>query len=163
MSKAQSGTKAQPNKIRKRSRNCVCGEVPIVACLRIHQQREKRIDTERGEREMGFMLRVRLSSFFAGATVASVAGAFFLYKDYKQAQESLYSQVISISPPLRSRSYFHCFSVFISCFQFEDRKSARMREVLPFFCSFLLLYPPFYFFFFPKISNNCSICISYCV
>jgi hypothetical protein len=44
---------------------------------------------------MGFMLRVRLSSFFAGATVASVAGAFFLYKDYKLAQESLYRQVIS--------------------------------------------------------------------
>ncbi|KAJ1689433.1 hypothetical protein LUZ63_013588 [Rhynchospora breviuscula] len=52
---------------------------------------------------MGFMLRVRLSSFFAGATVASVAGAFFLYKDYKQAQESLYRQVTHVYDTLDER------------------------------------------------------------
>ncbi|KAF3328390.1 hypothetical protein FCM35_KLT06996 [Carex littledalei] len=64
--------------------------------------KEKREEILRGE-EMGFMLRVRLSSFFAGATVASVAGAFFLYKDYKQAQESLYSQVSHVYNSLDER------------------------------------------------------------
>ncbi|KAJ6840507.1 uncharacterized protein M6B38_309955 [Iris pallida] len=42
---------------------------------------------------MGFMLRVRLSSFFAGAASASVAGFYFLHKDYELAHEALSQQV----------------------------------------------------------------------
>ncbi|CAN6332270.1 unnamed protein product [Urochloa humidicola] len=34
---------------------------------------------------MGFMLRVRLASFFAGAA----GGGYFLYKDYKLAHDSM--------------------------------------------------------------------------
>ena len=42
---------------------------------------------------MGFMFRVRLSSFFAGATVASVAGFYYLYKDYMLSQQAIFQQV----------------------------------------------------------------------
>ena len=42
---------------------------------------------------MGFMLRVRLASFFAGAAAASAAGGYFLYKDYKLAHDSTALQV----------------------------------------------------------------------
>jgi hypothetical protein len=59
------------------------------------------------------MLRVRLLSFFAGATVVSVAGAFFLYNDYKKAQESLYRQVISASPSIPSLQSL-LFPLFLS-------------------------------------------------
>jgi hypothetical protein len=37
---------------------------------------------------MGFMLRVRLASFFAGAAAAAAGGGYFLYKDYKLAHDS---------------------------------------------------------------------------
>ncbi|KAH0465442.1 hypothetical protein IEQ34_005545 [Dendrobium chrysotoxum] len=42
---------------------------------------------------MGFMFRVRLSSFFAGATAASVAGFYFLYKDYMFSQQAIFQKV----------------------------------------------------------------------
>ncbi|KAI5019807.1 hypothetical protein ZWY2020_044695 [Hordeum vulgare] len=42
---------------------------------------------------MGFMLRVRLASFFAGAAAAAAAGGYFLYKDYKLAHDSTALQV----------------------------------------------------------------------
>lgn len=45
------------------------------------------------EREMGFMFRVRLSSFFAGAAAASVGGFYYLYKDYMVAQQVISQQV----------------------------------------------------------------------
>ncbi|CAL4894595.1 unnamed protein product [Urochloa humidicola] len=38
---------------------------------------------------MGFMLRVRLASFFAGAAAAAAGGGYFLYKDYKLAHDSM--------------------------------------------------------------------------
>nr|ACG31337.1 hypothetical protein [Zea mays] len=38
---------------------------------------------------MGFMLRVRLASFFVGAAAAAAGGGYFLYKDYKLANDSL--------------------------------------------------------------------------
>ncbi|KAG0461774.1 hypothetical protein HPP92_020250 [Vanilla planifolia] len=42
---------------------------------------------------MGFMFRVRLSSFFAGAATASIAGFYFLYKDYMLAHQAISQQV----------------------------------------------------------------------
>ncbi|KAK1286455.1 hypothetical protein QJS10_CPB20g01622 [Acorus calamus] len=51
----------------------------------------------------GFMLRVRMASFFAGAATASAAGLFFLYKDYKLAHESLSLQVKSVYNSLDGR------------------------------------------------------------
>ncbi|XP_028553368.1 uncharacterized protein LOC110100574 isoform X2 [Dendrobium catenatum] len=38
---------------------------------------------------MGFIFRVRLSSFFAGAAAASVAGFYFLYKDHVLTQQDI--------------------------------------------------------------------------
>ncbi|XP_062231990.1 uncharacterized protein LOC133929303 [Phragmites australis] len=42
---------------------------------------------------MGFMLRARLASFFAGAAAAAAGGGYFLYKDYKLAHDSMALQV----------------------------------------------------------------------
>lgn len=42
---------------------------------------------------MGYVLRVRLASFFAGAATASALGLYILYKDYKVAHESISHQV----------------------------------------------------------------------
>ncbi|KAM7491538.1 hypothetical protein LguiA_034459 [Lonicera macranthoides] len=38
---------------------------------------------------MGYVLRVRFASFFAGAAVASTAGLYILHQDYKAAHQSL--------------------------------------------------------------------------
>ncbi|CAI0544721.1 unnamed protein product [Linum tenue] len=43
---------------------------------------------------MGYVLRVRLASFFAGAATASFVGLYSLYKDYKVAHESISQQVV---------------------------------------------------------------------
>ncbi|KAJ8446258.1 hypothetical protein Cgig2_016029 [Carnegiea gigantea] len=44
---------------------------------------------------MGYVLRVRLASFFAGAAMASTAGLYVLYQDYKVAHHSISDQVAS--------------------------------------------------------------------
>ncbi|WOL13068.1 hypothetical protein Cni_G21837 [Canna indica] len=45
---------------------------------------------------MGFLFRVRLTSFFAGATTASLAGFYLLYKDYMLANNAVSQQVKGI-------------------------------------------------------------------
>ncbi|PKA53071.1 hypothetical protein AXF42_Ash018979 [Apostasia shenzhenica] len=52
---------------------------------------------------MGFMFRVRLASFFAGAATASVAGFYLLYKDYMLGQEAISQQVKGVSESLSER------------------------------------------------------------
>ncbi|XP_072994086.1 uncharacterized protein [Typha latifolia] len=52
---------------------------------------------------MGFMFRVRLASFFAGAAAASVAGFYLLYKDYMVAQEAISRQVKGLNVTLDER------------------------------------------------------------
>lgn len=42
---------------------------------------------------MGFLFRVRMASFFAGAATASLAGFYLLYKDYMLAQDAIRRQV----------------------------------------------------------------------
>ncbi|XAR55193.1 hypothetical protein NMG60_11030617 [Bertholletia excelsa] len=42
---------------------------------------------------MGFLLRLRMASFFAGATVASAFGLYILRDDYKAAHPSISQQV----------------------------------------------------------------------
>lgn len=55
---------------------------------------------------MGFVLRVRLASFFAGAATASFLGLYILHKDYKVAHESISRQVlISLSLLVSFASY----------------------------------------------------------
>ncbi|XP_039032068.1 uncharacterized protein LOC120166990 [Hibiscus syriacus] len=52
---------------------------------------------------MGYVLRVRLASFFTGAATASLMGLYILYKDYKVAHESIAQQVESLRAPLDRR------------------------------------------------------------
>ena len=49
-------------------------------------------ERERGQ-DMGYVLRVRLASFFAGAAMASTAGLYVVYQDYKVAHHSISDQV----------------------------------------------------------------------
>ncbi|KAL8090721.1 hypothetical protein AgCh_039968 [Apium graveolens] len=42
---------------------------------------------------MGYVLRVRLASFFAGAAVASMAGLYTLHNDYTAAHQSISHKV----------------------------------------------------------------------
>ncbi|GAU35188.1 hypothetical protein TSUD_319980 [Trifolium subterraneum] len=44
---------------------------------------------------MGYVLRVRLASFFTGAATASFAGLYILHRDYKLAHQSLTQQGMS--------------------------------------------------------------------
>ncbi|EOY23681.1 hypothetical protein QUC31_008371 [Theobroma cacao] len=52
---------------------------------------------------MGYVLRVRLASFFTGAATASFLGLYVLYKDYKVAHESITQQVKSLHESLDRR------------------------------------------------------------
>ncbi|KAJ9130950.1 hypothetical protein P3X46_017366 [Hevea brasiliensis] len=52
---------------------------------------------------MGYVLRVRLASFFAGAATASLLGFYVLYKDYKVAHESISQQVKGLHESLDTR------------------------------------------------------------
>ncbi|XP_074573680.1 uncharacterized protein LOC141830091 [Curcuma longa] len=52
---------------------------------------------------MGFLFRVRLASFFAGAATASVAGFYLLYKDYMLAHDAIRRQVNNISQTVDER------------------------------------------------------------
>ncbi|CAA6663157.1 unnamed protein product [Spirodela intermedia] len=52
---------------------------------------------------MGYLFRVRMSSFFAGAAVASGFGFYFLYKDYRIAQEAISQQAKSVYESLDAR------------------------------------------------------------
>ncbi|XP_071725237.1 uncharacterized protein [Rutidosis leptorrhynchoides] len=52
---------------------------------------------------MGYVFRVRLSSFFAGAATASFAGLYVLYKDYKVAHDAISNQVKGLHDSLDAR------------------------------------------------------------
>ncbi|XP_022737766.1 uncharacterized protein LOC111290635 [Durio zibethinus] len=54
---------------------------------------------------MGYVLRVRLASFFTGAATASFLGFYILYKDYKVAHESITQQVKSLHKSLDRRIF----------------------------------------------------------
>lgn len=45
------------------------------------------------EREMGYVLRVKMASFFAGAATASLIGLYLLHEDYKAAHHSISQKV----------------------------------------------------------------------
>ncbi|GMP67269.1 hypothetical protein CsSME_00027319 [Camellia sinensis var. sinensis] len=42
---------------------------------------------------MGYVLRVRMASFFAGAAAASFVGMYILYQDYQIAHHSISQQL----------------------------------------------------------------------
>ncbi|KAJ4768366.1 ABC transporter A family protein [Rhynchospora pubera] len=52
---------------------------------------------------MGYMWRVRLSSFLVGAATASVGGLCLLYRDYTVAHDSISSQLKGISETFTER------------------------------------------------------------
>ncbi|RWR80822.1 putative transmembrane protein [Cinnamomum micranthum f. kanehirae] len=52
---------------------------------------------------MGYVLRVRLASFFAGAAAASAVGLYLLHKDYKIAHEAITQQVKGLYESLDER------------------------------------------------------------
>ncbi|KAJ6760404.1 ABC TRANSPORTER A FAMILY PROTEIN [Salix purpurea] len=52
---------------------------------------------------MGYVLRVRLASFFAGAATSSFAGLYILYKDFKVAHDAIFQQVESVHESLDRR------------------------------------------------------------
>ncbi|KAL9372055.1 hypothetical protein Peur_034299 [Populus x canadensis] len=52
---------------------------------------------------MGYVLRVRLASFFAGAATASFGGLYLLYKDFKVAHDAISQQVESAQESLDRR------------------------------------------------------------
>ncbi|XP_018822323.1 uncharacterized protein LOC108992271 [Juglans regia] len=52
---------------------------------------------------MGYVLRVRLASFFTGAAASSFLGLYILHRDYKVAQEAISEQVKGITESLDRR------------------------------------------------------------
>ncbi|KAM2281927.1 hypothetical protein COP2_043398 [Malus domestica] len=52
---------------------------------------------------MGYVLRVRLASFFGGAAVASFMGLYILHNDYKVAHHSISQQVKGLHESLDRR------------------------------------------------------------
>ncbi|KAJ0246246.1 ABC transporter A family protein [Hirschfeldia incana] len=52
---------------------------------------------------MGYVLRVRMASFFAGAATASLIGLSVLYKDYQVAHESISHQAKAFHDLLDTR------------------------------------------------------------
>ncbi|KAJ8497531.1 hypothetical protein OPV22_008083 [Ensete ventricosum] len=52
---------------------------------------------------MGFLFRVRLASFFAGAAAASLAGFCHLYKDYMLAHDAIAQQVKGVYEDIDER------------------------------------------------------------
>ncbi|KAK9724869.1 hypothetical protein RND81_05G104200 [Saponaria officinalis] len=52
---------------------------------------------------MGYVLRVRVASFFAGTAVASSLGLYFLYNDYKFAHLSISHQMKRLHDSLDKR------------------------------------------------------------
>ncbi|CAH8361842.1 unnamed protein product [Eruca vesicaria subsp. sativa] len=52
---------------------------------------------------MGYVLRVRMASFFAGAATASCIGLSVLYKDYKTPHESISLQAKAFHDSLDTR------------------------------------------------------------
>ncbi|KAK8571081.1 hypothetical protein V6N13_025638, partial [Hibiscus sabdariffa] len=72
---------------------------------------------------MGYVLRVRLASFFTGAATASFLGLYILYKDYKVAHESIAQQVERLREPLDRR-----ISALESLKQVETPQHADVTE-----------------------------------
>ncbi|XP_021896680.1 uncharacterized protein LOC110813707 [Carica papaya] len=52
---------------------------------------------------MGYVLRVRLASFFTGAATASLLGLYVLYRDYKIAHQAISHKVENVYESLDRR------------------------------------------------------------
>lgn len=76
-------------------RNSKAKKTHFIRVKFLRGRKPNKIQKRRREKEkvMGYVLRVRLASFFAGAAMASTAGLYILYKDYKFAHHSISDQV----------------------------------------------------------------------
>ncbi|KAK2981929.1 hypothetical protein RJ640_019149 [Escallonia rubra] len=52
---------------------------------------------------MGYVFRVRLASFFAGAAVASAFGLYVLHEDYKTAHQSISQKMNGLYDSMEGR------------------------------------------------------------
>ncbi|CAN4075856.1 unnamed protein product [Withania somnifera] len=52
---------------------------------------------------MGYVVRVRIASFFTGAAVVAAAGFYFLHKDYHNAHHSISQQTNGLYESLNGR------------------------------------------------------------
>ncbi|GMP24997.1 hypothetical protein ACSBR2_008601 [Camellia fascicularis] len=52
---------------------------------------------------MGYVLRVRMASFFAGAAAASFVGMYILHQDYQVAHHSISQQMKGLNESLDGR------------------------------------------------------------
>lgn len=64
---------------------------------------------------MGYVLRVRLASFFTGAALASAAGLYFLQKDYKIAHHAISQQVFVLPLSILLNWFRYCFYCLAVC------------------------------------------------
>lgn len=60
-------------------------------------------NSKKFSRKMGYVLRVRLASFFTGAAAASAMGLYALHNDYKIAQQSISQQATALYESLDGR------------------------------------------------------------
>jgi len=74
------------------------------------------------------MLRVRLASFFAGAAAAAAGGGYFLYKDYKLANDSMALKVLT-PPPFLLAS--HQILDYCACIAIGALGDGGTRAVMP--------------------------------
>ncbi|XP_062203663.1 uncharacterized protein LOC133905886 [Phragmites australis] len=74
---------------------------------------------------MGYLWRVRLSSFAAGAATASAAGSFLLYKDHLLARSTIARQVEDIKET--SKKHFEALNQRISALE-SRQESGSTKE-----------------------------------
>ncbi|TVU34299.1 hypothetical protein EJB05_16130 [Eragrostis curvula] len=74
---------------------------------------------------MGYLWRVRLSSFAAGAAAASAAGFFFLYKDHLIARATIARQVDEIKES--SQKHYEALNLRISALE-SPKESEAVKE-----------------------------------
>ncbi|KAI3918421.1 hypothetical protein MKX01_041741 [Papaver californicum] len=72
---------------------------------------------------MGYVLRVRLASFFVGAATASGAGLYVLHKDYKVAYEAISKQAKELYESMDGR-----VSVLEKLKEVEARNPVELAE-----------------------------------
>ncbi|KAG5539397.1 hypothetical protein RHGRI_019816 [Rhododendron griersonianum] len=75
---------------------------------------------------MGYVLRVRFASFFAGAAVASAMGLYLLRDDYKAAHRSISQQVQCL---ILSPSSLYVYSFGLQCSRIMKKLSSSCRSL----------------------------------
>lgn len=83
---------------------------------------------------MGYLWRVRLSSFLAGTATASAAGFFFIYKDHLLARAAIARQVrgrSDVTPPLAASELIDPYFDSTAPVRFADGVATNCDLVVP--------------------------------